>query len=1387
MAKIRKIVFFIFLLLGYLPHLYSQDLKFERIFEGTMLSQSTINSICQDNKGFMWFGTNDGLVRYDGYITKVYKYRDTEAGSISGNLIWCVYEDKNGTIWIGTYAAGMCKYNRATDKFSCYKHEPTDSSTISSNSILSIYEDKHGVLWLGTYGGGLNKFDRTAETFTRYLQGNAEFSNNLNNIKVIYEDLSGTFWVGTTGGGLFIFDRENETFTPKFAPQLDKKYIHAITESSDGLLWFAADKIYKYNNNTLVDYDFLKSVNNVATAILTGSQNTLWLGSYNGLILFNYHQNTQIHYKQDIFNIYSLSGKHVLSLNKDSSGIIWTGTEKGGVNKLDPHVNNFIYWPTIRRAPYSEVSKINCFYVDSNDKLIIGTNWGLIKYCDGKYKYNIPNDRFTNEIFQSYFIIKDSRNNFWFGTDDGLKMYSSDKDRFYNYRFEPQNPYGISHKWVRAGLEDRFSNLWFGTEGGGLNLFNRETQQFSHFKHNPADSSSLSHDHVFAIVEDSFGELWLGTQGGGLCNLDRESGKFTTYKHLPGNPYSLSNNQVYAIYEQDTTLWIGTAAGLNKFLRKSNQFERYTTENGMPTDLVTGIISDNNKILWLTTTNGIIRFNPEGDEYNRFRFFGHDDGIKIESLNNGAITKTKSGEIWVGGNHGYIRFNPDSLCLNQHVPPMALTNFKIANETTTLDSNIVEKKIISLNHQQNFFSFEFAALDYANPAKNQYAYKLEGFDKEWVRTGNVNFANFTNVPPGRYTFRVKASNNDGVWNEDGISIAIVISPPWWKTYWAYSAYIILLLVIYFSVKTYESKRLLLRNELKMQKFEAQKLQEIDKMKSGFFTNISHEFRTPLTLILGPIEQMLSGKFRGNLKENYRMILRNGERLLELINQLLDISKLEAGQMTLDLKPVNFVSLAKGITLSFSSFAERINIKLDFNSTKDSIPCKLDQDKIEKIITNLLSNAFKFVSENGEIIVSVDVVPAGSTNSLHQSETSEIIRLSVADNGTGIAEEYLDKIFDRFYQAPERSARGAPEGSARGSQNTSTRKFGGTGIGLAVSRDLVELHQGQILVKSELGHGAEFIVNLPLTEIPLHEQKLLSDDLRASNEKEGISKVREVQQMPLPTHLNESHAPKETAAVILVVEDNQDVRTYIRSHLEPSYSVVEAIDGAEGIEKAIGISPDLIISDVMMPNLDGFELCRTLKTDERTSHIPVILLTAKASEDSKIEGLETGADDYIIKPFNAKELLSRTKNLILLRKRLRERFSREMNLLPKEITVTSADERFLQRAIALVEEHISDTEFTVEQFVNNIGMSQSQLHRKLKALTNLSALQFIRVLRLKRAAYLLQKKHGNVAEITYEVGFNNPSYFAECFRKQFGVLPSRFAAYSPPPDHDSLDD
>jgi len=920
-----------------------------------------------------------------------------------------------------------------------------------------------------------------------------------------------------------------------------------------------------------------------------------------------------------------------------------------------------------------------------------------------------------------------------------------------------------SRNVIYSILEDKNKNLWIGTHRG-LYKFDRSTEAFIYYGGDPENPQNPGNKRVNCILESQTGHLWIGTYFYGLYKLNPETGIYVQYLNDPENPYSLSNDNILMMHEDRTGfLWIATAGDLNKFDPSQRSFSHYNSNVGLPGDGIFAILDDREGNLWLSSGKGIFRFSPES---GAVKSFDKNDGLQSIEFNFYSYFKNKNGWMYFGGINGFNASHPDSIKQNDLIPEIVLTDFQIFNKTvlpgihSPLKKTISEANEINLTHNQSVFSLEFAALDFHDLGKNQYAYKMEGVDPDWVYTdASRRFATYTQLGPGEYVFRVKGSNNDGIWNDDGTSVKIIIIPPWWQTNLAYSFYVLLFGLIVFGLWRFQTNRLKIKHELELKNVHAEKLEEVDRLKSRFFANISHEFRTPLTLILGPVEQMFSGEFKGNLKEQYKVIIRNAKRLLQLINQLLDLSKLESGKLKLQAQASEIISFTNGLVQAFESLAERKSIALIFQPEIELQEVYIDIEKYETIINNLLSNAFKFTPQGGVVEVLI--------SSLKKGDKGGCIQIAISNTGPGIPVDRIEKIFDRFYQI----------------DNSYTKDEEGTGIGLALTKELIELHHGEIRVESGPDSKTIFTILLPLGKGHLKEDEIAVTAAQDSPLKKGarseglltegmLKTLDEITEAAGSKPITETEKPKDKP-IILIVEDNADLRQYIRNSMDSVYQIMEAENGKEGLAKSTEQIPDLIISDVMMPKMDGFEFCTKIKTDERTSHIPVILLTARAEQADKIEGLETGADDYISKPFDNKELNIRIKNLIEQRRKLRERFAKETNFLTDNIAHTSVDEKFVKRIIDIISQHIHISDFNIESLSLQAGMSRMHLHRKILGLFGQSPGDFLRTIRLKRGAELLKEKTGNISEIAYKVGFDSPAYFSNCFRQQFGLSPSEY--------------
>ena len=1369
----------------------NRNFIFENLSVEQGLSQSSVLSICQDSMGFLWIGTEDGLNKYDGYKFTVYKNTPNDPTSLGDNRVNAIIEDRIGNLWIGTSGGGLNMLDRKSGKFHRYKNILSDSNSLSNNVVLSICEDISGILWIGTMGGGLNKFNPDTELFNNFLHSKSDKNSISHNIVyAIIEDSYHILWIGTWGG-LNKYIRLKNKFiryehNPSDLKSLSENKVFSIFEDKSKVLWVGTwggglNMFNRDDENFTRYHDHTKNLNNnneVTTAMLEDPYGDFWIGTFgDGIYLLDERRNYIGEFYNNPDNASSLSNNRIYRIVGDRiSDIIWVGTVGGGLNKIDRRKGRFNHYTHQYNNPNSLSDKgVFAFCEDNSGLIWIGTYGGGLNCFERKsnqfkhYKNNPtdPNSLSDNRVSS---ILERKSGELWIGTfAGGMNKFEKKNNTFIRFIHNENDPNTLSDDKISVLFEDSFGTLWIGTVAGGLNRYDEINSKFISYKNDSNDLTTLSHNRIYSIFEDKSRTIWIGTFGGGLNKFNRITEDFTHYIYDPENVFSISNNKIYSIFEDKSGyLWIGTVGGgLNKFDRERDIFYHYREKDGLANDVIYGILEDDRGNLWLSTNRGLSRFNISEESFKNFDLR---DGLQHDEFNQGAALKNRSGELFFGGINGFNIFHPDSIRDYTEKPDIVITDFQLLNKPvsigfdtlwnrTILEKTISETKVIELNHNDNVFSIEFAALDFRNPEKNKYAYIMEGFNLDWTYTdAQRRFVTYTNLDPGEYIFRIKGSNADGIWNEEGASLKFIIHPPWWTTWWAYVLYLIVFIFAFVSSTRFYLNRQRLKHQLMLEHDHAEKLEEMDHMKSRFFANISHEFRTPLTLILGPAENIVK-KISSDPVKEADLIARNSKRLLQLVNQLLDLSKLDSGKLKLKTSACNIVSFVRGISLSFESLSESKDIMLKIKSDKEFIEVYFDREKMIKVLTNLLSNAFKFSPEGERVLIAIT------------EKENKSVEIKIRNTGVGIPGVELPKLFDRFYQV----------------DSSQTKEYEGSGIGLALTKELVELHHGTISVESnERSSGrkdsawTQFTINLPLGIMHLKNNEIVKpkiDQPVSEREERKLLEheisLEEEDYLSTKTLTESVSLHNEASITILVVEDNYDMRGYIKESLSENYSIEEAINGEQGVRIAKKIIPDLIISDLMMPKMDGKELTRVLKNDEITSHIPIIILTAKSEQESRIEGLQTGADDYLTKPFDLKELQIRVDNLINIRKKLQEKFSKGEFLTrkPRAKKLKTIDEKFLGKVIEIIEENLSEEEFSIEHFSKEVGMSRHHLHKKLKAMVGKSPSQYVRSVRLHRAKEMIEEAEGNISEIAYNVGFSSPAYFSKCFKEEFGYPPS----------------
>ncbi|MEM0992490.1 MAG: two-component regulator propeller domain-containing protein [Bacteroidota bacterium] len=1346
-------------LLAYFPtNIAAQEsVSFQHLSTEDGLSQVSVFAIAQDSAGFMWFGTRNGLNKFDGYQFRVYQKTATENSIVSNDIRSLYVDPKTKHLWVGT-ALGLSQYDISNDRFSNYLHEPTDDQTISGNFINHLLRDSKGRLWIATTTG-LSLYEDEKQTFQRFFTNENTTENCRScNVQFLLEDAAKQLWIGTRNGLYRMIESDEHSFDFERIDQsqqlaLSATDIQSMAEDSNGNLWIGTfeDGINYWNRKkgSVTAYRYQKdelyslSDDNIRTIVID-EQDNLWVGTKEGINFLEKDEQTFQIFQKDELERNGLKDDSVHAIFLDARASLWIGTYYGGIHKLSEHYNWFVNFRHHPNTNSLSGNIISSFVEDENGNLWIGTEGDGLNFWNRStnqfeqytYKADLSDGLSGNNIKQ---LMLDG-NKLWIGTfQAGLNRLNLDTRQFEVYKKKPNTTNALSNNSV-YGLQKIANKIWTLTYGGGLDVLDVSTDTFYHFSHRPNDSSSISSDLTRVILSPQQQQVWIGTENG-LNKVDvSESGlpiKFQTF---------LKGKKIYALQRSfDQSIWIGTFTnGLYHFNPTTEAIKHFTTADGLAGNTIFGILEVNSKELWLSTNKGLTKFNFQEKLFTNYNY---SSGIGNMVYNFNAYYETSKGELLFGGLEGFTLIHPEKIQTNDFIPPVVFTELsknnqviRVGDEKGYLEQDINETQQLVFNYNEANFSIGFAALDYLNPENNHYTYILKGLEPEWNTTIGEHKVTYAIQRSGEYIFRLKGSNSDGLWNEKERQLTIKVLPPPWKSWWAY--------LIYFATATLLVLGLMrfirLRHSLELQRIAKQQQAQLHESKLRFFTNITHEFRTPLTLILGPVNDLLSNKnVSVRATEQLTSIQKNAHRLLKLVDQILTFRKLASENEPLQLQRANIVSFVKEIYDSFLEMANARQINYEFRTKTSTIEILYDADKLEKVFYNLLSNAFKFTRDGGSIVVQI-------------SQDADQVEIKVADDGIGVPAELHDQIFKRFFE--------------NSSGQLATVK--GTGIGLAISRQLVELHQGTIFIAKDKGtsvfkSGATFVVQIPKGEI-LRKQNQIINDL-ASNPV-SASKMKSKREIGMAKEAKTDIAQRPT---ILIIDDHQDIRKYVTQIFEADYELIEAVDGEAGFEMAKKHLPHLILSDVMMPKLDGIALCKKLKVDITVSHIPIILLTAKSTTPSKIEGLKIGADDYITKPFEPEELRLRVRNIIKAREAVKEKFVRVLAFDPKEISISSQDELFLQKAFKIVESNIENPNFNIDRFATELAVSRPLLFTKTKALTGQTPNNFIKTIRLKRAAQLLSMGKLNVSEIAYQVGFKDPKYFRKCFKDQFSTSPSEY--------------
>jgi len=1314
------------------------------------LSQASVFAITEDADGFLWLGTRDGLNKYDGYEFKVYR-RNENSTSLAGNDVRTLYYDHlSHQIWIGTLD-GLSVYNEALDNFKNFKHLPTDSSSISSNHIGAILRDSKGRLWIGT-SKGLHTFNEREENFTRHRLSEKPGSNS---IEAIFEDSDDNIWIGTREG-LFKLEtnRDSQGFQRKdIEYKMSGSWITSIDQDSEKAIYVGSGDaglsiIYPQTKQaevylSIADDQTSLSHNDIRDLCID-HKDRIWVGTFKGLCQFDKKLKKFLQYKKTN-NPNSIPDNSIKSLYEDRKGSMWIGTYFAGIINIDDRYNqfeNFVFSP-FEDGLSAEV--ISAFEEDKEGNLWIGTEGGGLNYYDvstGKYAIFQASDSKTNTIagnnIKQVLLTGDS---LWIGTfNKGYSIMNLRSGKIENHRSNPQLPHSISNNNVYGFLLEG-KNMWILTYGGGLNILDLDSGKYSVYNHDPRNSNGISSDFSRVIMKSKDGNIWIGTSRG-LNKVVKNT------KGLPARFINfLRDDKIYALAEDSREqIYVGTISnGFYILNPKTEELQQLTLEDGLAGNTVYGILEDDDKFIWLSTNNGISKYDPRTKSFINFN---NANGLYNSEFYFNAHRKTASGELLFGGFNGYTRFDPKKIESNQYVPEIVFTDLSQNNVQVDIDSKGLLPKSVDQLQQLEFkyneanFTLEFAALDFFSPQNNQYAFMLEGLDRTWNYVVGESKATYTIQKAGNYTFRLKGSNSDGVWNPQERTLEIVVLPPPWRTWWAYGLYTLLLLASAYALIRY----LKLRSSLKIEKLAKSQQDEIHQMKLKFYTNIAHEFRTPLTLIIGPIEDLIKDsnwKLNPLKKQKLQNVYKNSNRLLNLVNQLMTFRKMETGNDPLTVQEIELNTYLAEIFSLFEDHAKSKEITFKLDLPSEDVKVWIDPSKIEKVIFNLLSNAFKFTEPYDSI-------------SLGLILSDKEVLVSVKDTGKGIAKSQHEQIFRRFYEK---------------NTNKTSNLIKGTGVGLSLSRQLVELHKGSLTVTSSEDEGALFRLSLLLGREHFMDSELVDKkNIDLSYSKTMLEQGQKEQYSSIAT-FNKHRSTR--GLKILVVDDNLEIRTYLNSIFSDEYVVISAEDGLDAFEKTKKFMPDIIISDVMMPIMDGIEFSQEIKNNFETSHIPVILLTAKAQIDDKLSGLDSGANDYISKPFHPQELKLKVRNIVTQRQNLKQALKDNRTYSPSEVNLTSADEEFIETFIKLIEENISNPDFKVDQLAHELAVSRAIMFNKIKALTGSTPKNFMKSFRLKRAIQLLESGKISISEIAYNVGFKEPKYFSKVFQKEFGSTPSEY--------------
>jgi signal transduction histidine kinase/ligand-binding sensor domain-containing protein/DNA-binding response OmpR family regulator len=1333
-----------------------KELNFINFSSHNGLSSNTVNAIIKDRFGYMWFATDDGLNKFDGSSFTVYNHNVLDTNSIATNQLQAIFEDPQGRLWVGTNRA-LSLYDRQKDCFHNY-------NIANGTAIRSICSDGEGHLWIGSYAG-LILFDPLSQHAKYYTADSARAGQLRSNTVIsVFTDSRRRLWVGSNAGlylyqpGVDTFRRFTNTSDPA---SISDNVIKSITEDKQGHVWFGTNNgglnrldadgsHFKNFKSSKADIHTLAS--NRIYSVVPDNTGQLWVGTEEGLNIFDPQTGTVRRVTGNARNKYGFNGRTVRSIFIDKQGLYWVGTNQGGINKYD---RNLGFFDLVQYNPFDPLGltspKITAFAEDGVGDIYVGTDGGglnLFHRQTGLFEHISLADGNNKNAGLVILALENKENELWIGTfQHGVYVLDTRSKKIRHFA-KGNGPQDLPNDEIFCIRKDIRGNMWLGSNGKGICMYDPKLGVFRRFGPVLVDGNKnniLSNGFIRAIEEDNDGNIVIGTVGAGVALYNPVANICKLFNRTTVN---LPLDEAISLHiDRNGTIWAGTpSSGLCRLDWRKGRFTNYSEQQGLSNAVIYKIIEDDAGKLWVSTNKGISRFDPET---STFKNYTSDNGLQESAFNLGAGLKASSGELFFGGTEGFNYFLPKALVDNKNIPAVVFTDLKIAGHSVTpakdaaIREHISLARQIRLDYKQNF-SVDFAALDYTTPREERYMYKLDGLDRSWNEVGSSRTAVFTNLYPGTYTLEVSAKNCNGAWITAPATIGIFVKPPFWMTGYAYTAYVLMAGLILWGIRfrgirklknkfALQQERLQMQQTIEQERQEAERLHEFDQLKIKFLTNLSHEFRTPISLIVGPIENLCEKEPDSDKQVQLSMVKRNARRLLNLVNQLLDFRKLEEQELKLNSSEGDIIPFLREAAESFRDIAERKRILFTFKTDVTDFYTSFDRDKIERMLFNLLGNAFKFTGRDGKI-----------TLEIKQEYSSNELMILVADTGIGMSANEQQRVFDRFFQGNAHA----------GVMNQ------GNGIGLSITREFVRLHGGSIQVESELGKGSVFTISLPF-------QKLSG----ATNEMAIHENIRGNE--TLSAEATQVKMPALDMLTVLLVEDNEDFRSYLKCNLKPFYKIIEASDGREGWQKALSGHPDVIVSDISMPHMDGIELSRKLKSDKRLSHIPIILLTALTENTYQLKGLETGASDYLTKPFPFEILKIKIRNLILLNQRFRETYTRRLNIETAVTEVESADAKLILRVTQYIESNLDSANLSVEELCKHVYMSHASLYRKIVDITGETPVEFIRSVRLNKAVDLLERSNLKIAEIGYAVGFTTPNYFTRAFKGKFNLSPSEY--------------